>query len=61
MSITKAEVLKDFKQFILPSMLETFNENDLTFKRELWNNYTDQLRQDGIITENQYNNWSNPF
>lgn len=36
-------------------------ENDAPAQREYWNNYTDMLCKDGVISEQQYNNWSNPF
>ena len=30
-------------------------------KRTEWNDWTDSLCKDGLITDNQYNNWGNPF
>lgn len=46
---------------------EVFNDNPSEFrgdsvaKREFFNNYTDMLCKDGVITSKQYNTWSNPF
>jgi len=38
-----------------------FRANDVVAKREAWNNYTDMLCKDNMITDNQYNTWVNPF
>lgn len=57
--LTKKEVTEQCRQ--------VFRENPSIFrgdniaKREYFNNYTDSLCKDGLITEHQYNNWSNPF
>ena len=45
---------------------EVFNDNpefrdDYVAKREFFNNYTDMLCKDGVITSKQYETWSNPF
>jgi len=34
---------------------------DAIARREEWNNWTDMLCKDGTITDDQYNNWDNPF
>lgn len=36
-------------------------KNDIIAKREAWSCHTDALCKDGIITENQYSTWSNPY
>lgn len=54
--MTKAEVLRDFRELIGDSL-----RGDVPAKREAWNNYTDSLRTDGLISEKQYNTWDNPF
>ena len=55
--MTKAEALKDFRQLI-----KTFGRRgDATAKREDWNNYTDALCKEGLITLKQYENWGQPF
>ena len=46
---------------------EVFNDNpsefrdDYVAKREFFNNYTDMLCKEGVITSKQYETWSNPF
>lgn len=54
--ITKAEVLDWFRDLIGDSL-----RGDKIAKQQAWNDYTDSLCKDGIITNWQYNNWSNPF
>ena len=55
--MTKAEALKDFRQ-----LFKTFGKRgDATAKREDWNNYTDALHKEGVITLKQYENWGQPF
>lgn len=34
---------------------------DSIAKREMWNNFTDELCRSGQITLRQYETWSNPF
>tara|TARA_Y100000004_G_scaffold65258_1_gene73300 strand:+ start:317 stop:463 length:147 start_codon:yes stop_codon:yes gene_type:complete len=34
---------------------------DSIAKREAFNNYVDALNKDGIVTDSQAFNWSNPF
>ena len=54
---TKAEALKDFRQ-----LFKTFGKRgDAIAKREDWNNYTDALCKEGLITLKQYENWGQPF
>ena len=54
--MTKAQVLKDFRASIGDSL-----RGDAIAKREAFSNYTDMLCKDGLITEKQYENWTNPF
>ena len=62
MKTTKVQVLSDFRQ-LWADMIE--NEpsfrGDVIAKREEWNNYTDYLCKDGVITDSQYDRWTNPF
>lgn len=39
----------------------TYRASDKVALREAWNNYTDSLCKDGLITERQYETWTNPF
>ena len=55
--MTKAEALRDFRQ-----LFKTFGKRgDAIAKREDWNNYTDSLCKEGLITLKQYENWEQPF
>lgn len=59
MKLTKTEVIQHCR--------EVFRENpeiyrgDSVAKREYYNDYTDMLCKEGMITTHQYNSWSNPF
>ena len=55
--MTKAEALRDFR-----ILFKTFGKRgDAIAKREDWNNYTDALCKEGLITLKQYENWGQPF
>ena len=41
--------------------LWTYEASDKPALREAWNNFTDSLCKDGLITERQYETWANPF
>ena len=59
---TKAQVLDQFRYLWKVTTIENPSlKTDTIAKRESWNDYTDMLCQEGDITMNQYNNWSNPF
>ena len=64
MNLTKKNALATFKEE-LASMIEsgawTYSKTDVTAKREAWNNFTDSLCKDGLITDRQYDTWGNPF
>ena len=57
--MTKAEALKKFRE--LYKTLPTALRGDAIAKREDWNNYTDSLCKEGLITLNQYESWDQPF
>lgn len=57
--ITKLEALDQFKEIYADFLKE--NWDDKIAIRTAWNDYTDMLLKDGILTENQYNTWSQPF
>jgi hypothetical protein len=59
--MTKKEALIEFKEYFLPEVIKQYGEKDIIAKRECWNNYTDSLCKDGLITQKQYNNWMNPY
>ena len=39
----------------------TYSKADAVARREAWNNFTDSLCKDGMISDRQYDTWSNPF
>ena len=55
--MTKREALNLFRNEILPSLTD---RSSVTL-RCAWNDYTDILFKNKEITEDQYNNWTNPF
>ena len=57
--MTKAEAIKDFR--MLYKYFGGFRRGDVIAKRTKWNDYTDQLCKDGLITQKQYENWGQPF
>ncbi len=57
--MTKAEALRDFK--ILYKTFTNYRKGDLIAKRTEWNDFTDALCKQGLITTNQYINWRQPF
>ena len=59
------DAVKMFEQDVLPSIRHTerrngFNGVDKPMRREAWNNWTDGLCKDGLISDWQYENWSQP-
>ena len=62
MKITKKEVVAQFRELWAETVsLEPHWRGDSIAKRTAFNDYTDSLCKDGIITTYQYENWSNPF
>ena len=60
--MTKAEAIQLFR-FIYKIKAEQlgYRRGDDIAKRTEWNDYTDALCKDGLITEKQYENWGQPF
>ena len=64
--MTKASVIAAFRE-AFPA--KTFHRRDrrgrvhvdTVMRAEAWNNYTDMLARDGMISAAQYHNWTNPF
>ena len=55
---TKKQIEKEFKEYVLPIIIKQEGKSkDLPMRKEAWNNFTDMLCKDGVITTNQYNNW----
>ena len=62
MRTTKAQALSQFRyNWKVSTLAKPSLKDDVIAKREDWNNFTDALCKEGYISENQYNNWSNPF
>ena len=57
--MTKAEALRDFR--ILYKTFTNYGKGDVVAKRTEWNDYTDRLCKEGLITLKQYENWGQPF
>ena len=62
MRTTKKQVVAQFRELWADTVaLEPHWRGDSIAKRTAFNDYTDSLCKDGIITTYQYENWSNPF
>jgi hypothetical protein len=59
--MNKQEAVRDFKKYILPAVVARYGRNDKPAIHEAWNDYTDSLQKDGLITASQYHNWVGPF
>ena len=67
MKLTKKQVLNDFKELYLNDFKKS---NPIEYKalrrdtemlKRLWQDFCDALNKDGLLTDNQVINWSNPF
>ena len=61
--MTRDEAWDRFKTYILPSIIAWYEADgviDKHARREEWNNYTDALCKDGLISDWQYANWTHP-
>ena len=61
MRITKKEVVASFREMLKDSPTRTLLRGDSIAKREAFNDYVDMLNKDGMVTDYQAYNWSNPF
>ena len=61
MRITKKEVVASFREMLKDSPTGTLLRGDSIAKREAFNDYVDMLNKDGMVTDHQAYNWSNPF
>ena len=59
--MTKVEVVAAFRRMLKDSPTGTLLRGDRIAKREAFNNYVDMLNKDGLVTDYQAYNWSNPF
>ena len=61
--ILHADACDQFETDILPFIQEEYEQDgepDWPARREGWNNWTDMLCKDGLISDWQYNNWTHP-
>ena len=61
MRMTKVEAAASFREMLKDSPTGTLLKGDRIAKREAFNNYVDMLNKDGLVTDYQAYNWSNPF
>jgi hypothetical protein len=60
--MTKAQAQNHFYKFILPGIIQAEQGVlDTPMRRQAWNEYVDQLRNDEQITEKQAETWNNPY
>jgi hypothetical protein len=60
--LTKHQVKKIFEPEWLAAVADgTFHSTDIAAKRESWLVLTDLLHRDNLITDDQFNCWSNPY
>jgi hypothetical protein len=50
-----------FRESILPLIRQKYGNNDKIAEREAWNNFTDYLCKEGLISEQNYFQWHNPY
>ena len=64
---TKKQTLKQFKEFYLNDFKKSNPveykalKRDRCMMRMFWADWVDALNKERILTDNQVNNWSNPF
>ena len=59
--MSKKQVVKKFKQEVLPLIHMHSQRVDQAAMREAWNIYTSSLHQDRLISDHAYNNWVCPY
>ena len=60
--MTKAEAVKLFRFIYKVKAIQLgYRRGDEVAKRTEWNDFTDALCKDGLITQKQRENWDQPF
>lgn len=59
--MNKQLALKFFRDKIRPKVIEQYGKDDRMAIQLAWSEYTDHLCKNGLISQNQYDRWSNPF
>ena len=52
--LSNYDAIENFKRDVLPSVVDQYGEDDTIAINEAFNNYTDELCKDGLITDAQY-------
>jgi hypothetical protein len=58
--MNKKDAIKEFNQEIRPYVEKQY-PNDRCALEQAWNDWTDGLCKDRVITMKQYETWDNPF
>jgi len=64
--LTRQQAIEQFKEDILPEIKEIetsqgqVDTKDIPLRCEAWNNWTDSLCKNGVISDWQYENWTHP-
>ena len=62
MRMTKVEAVASFRELWADTVaIEPHWRGDKIAKRCAFNDYVDSLNKDGMVTDSQAYNWSNPF
>ena len=59
--ITRQDVIDMFERDVLPDIIKHYGDKDIPAKRAAWNDFTDSLYKDCIITLYQNNSWEGPY
>ena len=57
------EIARDFEDNVIPVVKDLYEQDgviDKVARREAWNNHTDFLCKEGMITLTEYDNWLHP-
>jgi len=58
--LTKAQVVRMWREDVKPGIVARYGSKDRAALAESWNEYTDMLCKEGLITQSQYETWSAP-
>ena len=61
--LLREDAVTQFNENILPLVIEQFEQDgqfDECARSEAWNDWTDSLCKNGIISDWQYENWTHP-
>ena len=62
--LSKKNVLSMFRREVLPHIRSQYEQDrrlDRPARREAWNNFTDALRRDRLISAHAYDTWTCPW